>query len=324
MKHLTALAAAGLTHFHLLPAFDFATVNEDPAQRVDIGQPFSDLCAKNSAVPAALCTQFGGTTILEALKSYPGDSDQQQAIAGYLRGLDSFNWGYDPFHYGAPEGSYASTAEGTAKILEFRQMVQGLTGIGLRVVMDVVYNHTNASGLGDKSVLDKIVPGYYHRLDPTTGFVLTSSCCANTATEHVMMEKLMIDTLVRWARDYKVDGFRFDLMGLHLKDNMIHVRDRAGRAVDAHHLPLRRGLGHGRDGEQRPRRQRHPAQHGRDRHRHVQRPPARRRARRRSLRLGRRSARRTRASPAASSTDPNELSSADADDQGHAQPSGST
>jgi pullulanase-type alpha-1,6-glucosidase len=231
MQHLAALAASGLTHFHVLPAFDFATVNEDPAQRVDVGQPFSDLCAKNSAVPAALCTQFGSTPILGAIQSFPGDSDQQQAIAGYLAALDSFNWGYDPFHYGAPEGSYASTAEGTAKIKEFRQMVQGLAGIGLRTVMDVVYNHTNAAGLADKSVLDKIVPGYYHRLDPTTGFVLNSSCCANTASEHVMMEKLMIDTLVRWARDYRVDGFRFDLMGLHLKHNMIHIRD-ALAAVD--------------------------------------------------------------------------------------------
>jgi pullulanase-type alpha-1,6-glucosidase len=231
MQHLAVLAAAGLTHFHLMPAFDFATVNEDPTQRVDIGQPFSDLCAKNSAVPAATCTQFGSNTILSAYQSYPGDSDQQQLIASYLYGLDSFNWGYDPFHYGAPEGSYASTAEGTAKILEFRSMVKGLAAAGLRVVMDVVYNHTNAAGLSDKSVLDKIVPGYYHRLDPKTGFVLNSSCCANTATEHVMMEKLMIDTLVRWARDYKIDGFRFDLMGLHLKDNMIHVRD-ALAAID--------------------------------------------------------------------------------------------
>jgi len=231
MKHLHDLASAGLTHFHLMPAFDFATVNEDPTQRVDIDQPFSDLCAKNSAVPTATCTQFGNMPILAAYQSYAGDSDQQQLIASYLYGLDAFNWGYDPFHYGAPEGSYASTAEGAAKIREFRQMVQGLAAAGLRVVMDVVYNHTNAAGVGDKSVLDKIVPGYYHRLDPTTGFVLNSSCCANTASEHVMMEKLMIDTLERWARDYKIDGFRFDLMGLHLKDNMIHVRD-ALAAID--------------------------------------------------------------------------------------------
>jgi pullulanase-type alpha-1,6-glucosidase len=224
MKHLAALAAAGLTHLHLLPVFDIATVDEDPANRVDLDSPFSTLCAKNASVPAALCTQFAGKTVLEAIRSFAGDSDQQQAIAGYLRNLDSFNWGYDPFHYGAPEGSYASTAEGTAKIVEFRQMVQGLAQAGLRLVMDVVYNHTNAAGLGDKSVLDKVVPGYYHRLNPVSGAVETSTCCANTATEHRMMERLMIDTLVRWARDYKVDGFRFDLMGHHMKFNMLNVK----------------------------------------------------------------------------------------------------
>jgi len=232
VQHLKSLADAGVSHLHLLPAFDFATVDEDPANRVDVGQPFSDLCSKNSNVPAALCTQFTGKTILEAIQSFPGDSDQQQAIAGYMASLDAFNWGYDPFHYGAPEGSYASSAEGTQKILELRQMVQAVNGMGLRVVMDVVYNHTNAAGVASpKSVLDKIVPGYYHRLDATTGAVLNSSCCANTATEHVMMEKLMIDTLVRWAGAYKIDGFRFDLMGLHLKSNLIHARD-ALAAID--------------------------------------------------------------------------------------------
>src|SRR5205085_5823588 len=153
MKHLSALATAGLTHMHLLPAFDIATVDEDPANRVDLGDTFDRLCAKNSAVPSAMCTQFAGKTIAQAMQSFAGDYDQQQAIAGYLRALDSFNWGYDPFHYGAPAGSYASIAEGTAKILEFRSMVKGLNDAGLRVVMDVVYNHTNAAGLSDKSVL---------------------------------------------------------------------------------------------------------------------------------------------------------------------------
>jgi pullulanase-type alpha-1,6-glucosidase len=90
--------------------------------------------------------------------------------------------------------------------------------------MDVVYNHTNAAGVADKSVLDKLVPGYYHRVDPDSGFVLTSSCCANTASEHRMMLRLVIDTIVRWARDYKVDGFRFDLMGLHMKADMLQVQ----------------------------------------------------------------------------------------------------
>ncbi|MGZ6144029.1 MAG: alpha-1,6-glucosidase domain-containing protein, partial [Myxococcales bacterium] len=94
-----------------------------------------------------------------------------------------------------------------------------------------VYNHTNAAGLSPYSVLDKVVPGYYHRLDPQTGYVLSSSCCANTATEHHMMGKLMVDTVARWARDYKVDGFRFDLMGLHLKSDVLAVQS-AVQAID--------------------------------------------------------------------------------------------
>lgn len=228
MAHLAALASAGLTHVHLLPAFDIATVDEDPAARVDLGSLFADLCARNTVVltaPGDPCTLFAGKTVLQAMESYAGDSEQQQQIATWMHGLDSFNWGYDPFHFGAPEGSYASSPDGTEKIVEFRRMVQGLAQAGLRVVMDVVYNHTNASGLGAKSVLDQVVPGYYHRLNPTTGFVETSSCCANTATEHVMMRRLMVETLVRWARDYKVDGFRFDLMGLHLKADVLAARD---------------------------------------------------------------------------------------------------
>jgi pullulanase-type alpha-1,6-glucosidase len=224
MKHLAALASAGLTHLHLLPAFDIATIDEDPANRVDLDAQFATLCAKNPSVPTALCGQHAGKTVLEAIQFYAGDSDQQQAIAGYMRSLDSYNWGYDPLHYGVPEGSYASTAEGTARIVEFRQMVQGLAQASVRLVMDVVYNHTNAAGVAEKSVLDKVVPWYYHRLGVTSGYVESSSCCANTATEHRMMERLMVDTVVRWARDYKVDGFRFDLMGLHMKANMLAVQ----------------------------------------------------------------------------------------------------
>jgi pullulanase/glycogen debranching enzyme len=224
LARLEALADAGLTHIHLLPAFDIATVDEIAANRVDLDDPFSRLCEKNPAVPASLCSQFPTQTIRQAMATFAADSDQQQVIAGYVRALDSYNWGYDPFHYGAPEGSYASTADGSAKIVEFRRMVMGLAAVGLRVIMDVVYNHTNAAGISDKSVLDKIVPDYYHRLDPDTGFVQSSSCCANTASEHHMMERILVDMSVRWARDYKVDGFRFDLMGLHMKSNMLAVK----------------------------------------------------------------------------------------------------
>jgi pullulanase/glycogen debranching enzyme len=102
-------------------------------------------------------------------------------------------------------------------------MVQALNQRGLRVVMDVVYNHTNSAGQDSKSVLDRIVPGYYHRLN-ADGNVEMSTCCQNTATEHAMMEKLMVDSLVTWAKAYKVDGFRFDLMGHHMKSNMLKVR----------------------------------------------------------------------------------------------------
>ncbi len=141
---------------------------------------------------------------------------------------DGFNWGYDPLHYTTPEGSYATNPEGTDRTAEFRRMVQGLNGAGLRVVIDVVYNHTPAAGQDPKSILDRVVPGYYQRLNPTTGAVETSSCCANTATEHAMMEKLMIDSVLTWAKEYKLDGFRFDLMGHQPKSAMQNLR----RALD--------------------------------------------------------------------------------------------
>jgi len=229
LEYLATLAAAGLTHVHLLPAFDIATVLEDPTARVDVGDTYAKLCtavAPSNPAETALCDQYKTTalTIWEVFQSLAGDSQSQQVIANHLHLVDGFNWGYDPLHYGVPEGSYASTAEGTARVLEFRQMVKGLADVGLRTVMDVVYNHTNASGLSPKSVLDKVVPGYYHRRDQESGFVATSTCCANTATEHVMMRRLMKDTLVRWAREYKVDGFRFDLMGHHMKSDMLEVK----------------------------------------------------------------------------------------------------
>ena len=140
-----------------------------------------------------------------------------------IRDLDGFNWGYDPFHFQAPEGSYAVDPNGGARVAEFREMVGALHGMGLQVVLDEVYNHTAASGQGEKSVLDRIVPGYYQRLN-AVGNVETSTCCQNVATEHEVAEKLMVDSVVLWAKEYKVDGFRFDLMGHHSKQNMLAVR----------------------------------------------------------------------------------------------------
>jgi pullulanase-type alpha-1,6-glucosidase len=201
MRHLARLARAGISHVHLLPSFDFATV---PEKRVDQAQPAGDLA------------------------SYAPDGEQQQAAIAAVKDSDGFNWGYDPFHYTVPEGSYATDPDGSARIREFRAMVQGLNRAGLRVVMDVVYNHTTSAGQNERSVLDKVVPGYYHRLN-LDGAIETSSCCPNTASEHRMMEKLLIDSVLTWATQYRVDGFRFDLMGHHMKANMVKLR----QALDA-------------------------------------------------------------------------------------------
>lgn len=219
LKHLQTLKDAGLTYFHLMPTFDIATVNEDPEKRVNLNDTVAKLCELNAS--AALCNSADkNVTLLSLLESYNPESSDAQALMNDMRALDSFNWGYDPYHYTVPEGSYASDAEGTVRIEEFRQMVKALHDMGLKVVMDVVYNHTNASGNNEKSVLDKVVPGYYHRLNADSGAVEQSTCCDNTASENTMMEKLMVDSLVTWTRDYKIDSFRFDLMGHHMKSNI--------------------------------------------------------------------------------------------------------
>ncbi|MFN2144868.1 MAG: pullulanase-type alpha-1,6-glucosidase, partial [Anaerolineales bacterium] len=198
MQHLEKLAQAGLTHVHLLPVFDIATINEDKS-------------TWRSPFPAILA-------------AYPPNSEGQQKLVNQTRGEDGFNWGYDPLHYTVPEGSYSTNPEDATRIVEFREMVMALNQIGLRVVMDVVYNHTNASGNSQYSVLDKIVPGYYYRLNDA-GVVESSTCCSNTATEHTMMERLMIDSVLTWTTAYKVDGYRFDLMGHHMKSNMLDLRE---------------------------------------------------------------------------------------------------
>lgn len=202
MQHLANLAEVGLTHLHLLPTFDITTINENKAEWAE----------PDPAELAALSP----------------DSEEQQALVSATRAQDGFNWGYDPYHYTVPEGSYATDPAGPARISEYRQMVQSLSNIGLRVVADVVYNHTSSSGQADTAVLDRIVPGYYHRLNDV-GNVETSTCCQNTASEHNMMRKLMVDSVITWAVQYKIDAFRFDLMGHHMAADMQAVRD----ALDA-------------------------------------------------------------------------------------------
>jgi pullulanase-type alpha-1,6-glucosidase len=197
MARLKEQIDAGINAVHLLPVNDIATIEE---RRELHQEPACDLA------------------------SLPPASEEQQACVSAIAAKDGFNWGYDPLHYGTPEGSYSTNPEDATRTLEFREMVAALNKAGARVIQDVVYNHTSGAGQNSVQNLDRIVPGYYHRLNPDTGTVETSTCCANTATEHAMMGKLMTDTLVSLAKTYKLDGFRFDLMGHHSKQNLLDVR----------------------------------------------------------------------------------------------------
>ena len=169
-------------------------------------------------------------------------------------------------------------------------MVKGLNEAGLRVVHGRGLQPHPGRRQDTKSILDRVVPGYYQRLR-ATGQVETSTCCSNTATEHAMMEKLMIDSVVTWAKQYKVDGFRFDLMGHQPKAAMVNLRARARRAHPAQGRRGRQaiylygeGWNFGEVGEQRPVRPGHPARDGRHRDRHLQRSASRRGPRRRPVR----------------------------------------
>lgn len=164
---LSYLKELGISHIHLLPTFDFASVDE----------------------------------------SKPLD--------------DQFNWGYDPLNYNVPEGGYATdAADGHVRIQEFKQMVQAIHRAGLGVVMDVVYNHT----YNTDSAFQKTVPDYYYRLEEDGTFANGSICGNDTASERYMYRKFMIESVCYWAKEYHIDGFRFDLMGLHDVDTMNEIR----------------------------------------------------------------------------------------------------
>lgn len=149
----------GVTHVHLLPSYDFFTVDETKL-------------------------------------------DQPQ-----------YNWGYDPLNYNTPEGSFSTNPnDGTVRIREFKQLIQRFHSNGLRVVMDVVYNHTM---LGPKSNLNILVPGYYYRQKPDGSFSDATACGNETASERAMMRKFIVESVLYWVKEYHIDGFRFDLMGVH-------------------------------------------------------------------------------------------------------------
>lgn len=165
IDHLKEL---GITHVHLLPVYDFFTINEE---RLDIPQ---------------------------------------------------FNWGYDPKNYNVPQGSYSTNPfDGRVRIREFKEMVQALHANGIRVIMDVVYNHMYAA---DSSPFEQLAPGYFFRLNPDGSYSDGAYCGNETASERPMMRQFMIESLKYWATEYRIDGFRFDLMGLHDIETMNQIR----------------------------------------------------------------------------------------------------
>ena len=126
--------------------------------------------------------------------------------------MEQYNWGYDPVNYNCPEGSYSTNPyDGNVRIKECKQMIQALHNAGIGVIMDVVYNHTYSTD----SWFQYSVPNYYYRMNPDGTFSNGSGCSNDTASEHLMFRKYMIDSVTYWAKEYHIDGFRFDLMGLH-------------------------------------------------------------------------------------------------------------
>lgn len=166
IDHLKEL---GITHVHLLPTFDYKSVDETKLNEMQ------------------------------------------------------YNWGYDPEHYNSPEGSYSTNPfDGDIRVKEFKEMVLNLHKQGIRVVMDVVYNHTYAT---NDSLFNKVVPYYYYREDKNGNFSNGSACGNETASDRKMFRKFMIDSIIYWAKEYHIDGFRFDLMGLHDVETMKLIRE---------------------------------------------------------------------------------------------------
>ena len=172
IDHLKEL---GVTHVHLLPSYDYASVDE---ARLD---------------------------------------------------ENKYNWGYDPQNYNVPDGSYSTDPfDPAVRIKEFKQMVQALHKAGIRVVLDVVYNHTFNTA---ESNFERTVPGYFYRQMPDGSFADASACGNETASNRPMMRKYMIESVLHWLNEYHLDGFRFDLMGIHDIATMNEIR-KAATAVD--------------------------------------------------------------------------------------------
>lgn len=146
-----------------------------------------------------------------------------------IAGSDAYNWGYEPKNYNVPEGSYSTdAADPELRIREFKQMVAAMHAAGLRVVMDVVYNHTTDTG---RCGFELTVPGYFYRTMPDGSLANGSGCGNETASEREMMRKFIVESLEYWVEEYHIDGFRFDLMAIHDIETMNLIRSRLS-AID--------------------------------------------------------------------------------------------
>jgi pullulanase len=149
---------------------------------------------------------------------YAGGDERQKADQ-----YTWYDWGYDPVLYNTPEGSYASNPDGTARQKEFKEMVQAFHRNHIGVVMDVVYNHTAATGGQPASIFDKVFPGYYYRMDKSGHYANGTGCGNELASEKPMVRKFIVDSIKYWMTEYHVDGFRFDLMGILDRETMLAV-----------------------------------------------------------------------------------------------------
>jgi pullulanase len=158
---------------------------------------------------------------------YAGGDERQQADA-----YTWYNWGYDPVLYNTPEGSYATVPEGIARQKEFKEMVQAFHRNHIGVVMDVVFNHTAATGSRPASIFDKVFPHYYYRMDQSGRYANGTGCGNEFASEKPMARKFIVDSIKYWMTEYHVDGFRFDLMGILDRETMLEVY-RAARKINS-------------------------------------------------------------------------------------------
>ena len=134
-----------------------------------------------------------------------------------------YNWGYDPVLFNTPAGSYATNPDGTARQKEFKEMVQAFHRNHIGVVLDVVFNHTAATGARPASIFDKVFPGYYYRMDQSGRYANGTGCGNEFASEKPMARKFIVDSIKYWMTEYHVDGFRFDLMGILDRETMLAV-----------------------------------------------------------------------------------------------------